>query len=297
MNFRQLETFYWISKLGTFAAAAEKLHATQSTVSARVAELEQSLGQKLFEKFGRKARLTSRGTTLLPLAEQAMSLAAEIERLMDAHQAVRGKLRLGAGEIAAISWLPMAADRFRQQYPGIELEVTVDVTIVLHQLLKEGKLDLVVGVGSVEDPTVSCVSIGHVDMRWTASRALALGRVMPLVTEVIRSPILTLAKDSHLHVSMQQWLVERGADQAVVHASNNIGTLIALARAGLGVAVLPTCLIERELAAGELELLELQPPVDRYEFFLAARVTPKSPAINAFWALGNSMKMPPGSIE
>ena len=50
MNIKQLETFYWIERLGSFSAAADKVFATQSTVSMRIHELEESLGVKLFDR-------------------------------------------------------------------------------------------------------------------------------------------------------------------------------------------------------------------------------------------------------
>ena len=58
MNMKQLETFYWVERLGSFSAAAERVHATQSTISMRIQELEQSLGVKLFDLSHRMARLT-----------------------------------------------------------------------------------------------------------------------------------------------------------------------------------------------------------------------------------------------
>jgi hypothetical protein len=59
VNVKQLETFITIVRLGTFAAAAEHLNATQSTVSARIQELEQDLGVVLFNRTQRKAHLTA----------------------------------------------------------------------------------------------------------------------------------------------------------------------------------------------------------------------------------------------
>ena len=58
MNFKKLETFYWAAKLGSFTAAAERMNATQSTVSMRIQELERELAVVLFDRSQRKARVT-----------------------------------------------------------------------------------------------------------------------------------------------------------------------------------------------------------------------------------------------
>ena len=70
MNFKQLETFYWAVKLGSFAAVSERFHATQSAVSMRIQELERELGTSLFDRSQRSVRINVQGRILLPLAEQ-----------------------------------------------------------------------------------------------------------------------------------------------------------------------------------------------------------------------------------
>ena len=74
MNIRFLETFYWVAKLGSFHAAASKMHLTQAAISGRMASLEKDLGQKVFERQGRQMRLNSAGQTLLHHAEQILRI-------------------------------------------------------------------------------------------------------------------------------------------------------------------------------------------------------------------------------
>ena len=78
MNMKQLETFYWVERLGSFSAAAERVHATQSTISMRIQELEQSLGVRLFDRSHRMARLTAKGRELLPYVRQMVELTSAI---------------------------------------------------------------------------------------------------------------------------------------------------------------------------------------------------------------------------
>ena len=76
MNRKQLETFETIVRLGSFAAAAAKLNATQSTVSARIQELEESLCVQLFDRAQRKANLTTKGRELVSYAQTAIDETA-----------------------------------------------------------------------------------------------------------------------------------------------------------------------------------------------------------------------------
>jgi DNA-binding transcriptional LysR family regulator len=65
MNVKQIETFYWVVRLGSFRAAADRLSTTQSTVSMRVMQLEKDIGMALFDRTRRNARLTQKGRALV----------------------------------------------------------------------------------------------------------------------------------------------------------------------------------------------------------------------------------------
>ena len=89
MNRKQLETFETIVRLGSFAAAAAKLNATQSTVSARIQELEESLCVQLFDRAQRKANLTTKGRELVSYAQTAIDLFSKIQHRVGNPQAQR----------------------------------------------------------------------------------------------------------------------------------------------------------------------------------------------------------------
>ena len=61
-SFRQLEAFYWVARLGSFRAAAQRLHLTQPTITLRIKELEKKLDKLLFDRSEYRARLTRQGT-------------------------------------------------------------------------------------------------------------------------------------------------------------------------------------------------------------------------------------------
>jgi DNA-binding transcriptional LysR family regulator len=105
MNRKQLETFETIVRLGSFAAAAAKLNATQSTVSARIQELE-ALGVQLFDRAQRKANLTTKGRELVSYAQTAIDLFSKIQHQVGNPQALAGIVRVGVAELVAVTRLP-----------------------------------------------------------------------------------------------------------------------------------------------------------------------------------------------
>ena len=96
MELRQLEYFLAVAEEANFTRAAERVHISQSGVSAQVKTLEAELGAELFDRSGRTARLTPAGAAVLPLAREALDAAGAIrEAVDDVNGLIRGHLTAG----------------------------------------------------------------------------------------------------------------------------------------------------------------------------------------------------------
>ncbi|MCA1495071.1 LysR family transcriptional regulator, partial [Ensifer sp. NBAIM29] len=168
-----LETLIWIARLGTFAAAAEKLNTTQPGISARISELEERLGAKLFQRNGRLANLTPAGRQLVreyvPIWEQ---LQATLLRSANFDQ-IRGVVRVGAGEIAAATCLPLFVAEMQERWPDLTFEIEIELTAQMIQALLSGKIDLAFAAGSVAHPALRATPIGAAELLWVASPSVA----------------------------------------------------------------------------------------------------------------------------
>src|SRR5262245_33165456 len=101
----QIETFYWIARLGSVRGAATFLNLTQPSISLRIRALETALGMRLFDRSGRRLRLTREGTALLPRAERLMAIAEEFGSRSIQHDPLHGQLRLGAPDSFGLTCL------------------------------------------------------------------------------------------------------------------------------------------------------------------------------------------------
>ena len=72
MTLKEIEAFYWTAVLGNFSAAANRLHITQSSLSKRVAELEQSMGADLFARNSKRVELTDEGKSYFPWRDRCL---------------------------------------------------------------------------------------------------------------------------------------------------------------------------------------------------------------------------------
>lgn len=267
MTLKQLETFYWVTRLGGFAAAAKHLHSTQSAVSMRIQDLEGSLGVPLFDRNQRSARLTAKGQELIQYAERLMTVASEIRHRIGDPKVLSGTVRLGVTEFVAVTWLPGLVAAINENYPDIALELDVDLTLTQLQKLQNGDLDVAVLPGPIEEPGLTNVPLGSVEFAWMASPKLGVPHKNLTPRDLQAWPLLTLTRHSNLHKLLGAWFEESGATVRRVDVCNSIGVLAALTMAGLGVSFLPREHFANELESGRLQILHLTPKLPDLEYF------------------------------
>ncbi|MBB2157457.1 LysR family transcriptional regulator [Gluconacetobacter diazotrophicus] len=139
----ELRTFSAAARLGSFAAAAERVGLTQSAVSAQIRRLEQELGHALFERTGRSVTLSAAGHLSLGHAENILAL---FDKMRDpaADIVVHGRLRVGAISTTHTTILAPAVASLRVNYPALTLHIVPGVSMGLMDRLDAGELDAVI---------------------------------------------------------------------------------------------------------------------------------------------------------
>jgi DNA-binding transcriptional LysR family regulator len=289
MNLRQMETFYWAVKLGSFTAAARRLSTTQSTVSMRVHELERDLGARLFDRSQRAARATAQGRELLPYAEQALRLAGEIRDRVAKGDATPGVVRMGVAEIVSITWLPRLVKAIHERYPRLRLELDEALTQDLVDRLNHGSLDIILAPGRVPGYNLTPVSLGWVAFAWMSSPALGLPSRPLRPRELQNWPVIALSRESHHHTSIEEWFRSGDAHCRRIDTCKSMGVAASLAMAGLGVTLLPPRCFQREIADGRLRLVDTTPPFPPVEFTATGSVETMHPAVRRIALLAQEL--------
>lgn len=279
-----LETLLWIARLGTFAAAAERLNTTQPTISARVRELEAQIGYALFQREGRRMLLTVRGRQLVRDTEP---LWAALERTLasDNLAGARGVVRIGTGEIAAASCLPGFVAEIERDMPALTLNITISLTAQLLQNLLGATSDLVFLAGPVASPGLQTASIGAVELQWLASPATAQAMRKGAVP-----PIWSLPRQSPLHQVMLETLA--GETLPAIRTCNNARMLIDIIIAGQGMALLPETMTRDAVTGGRLQ--EVWPrPKRGIEFQAAIRAEESDPLVLELFRRAAGLRIDP----
>ncbi|GAB3388589.1 LysR substrate-binding domain-containing protein [Azotobacter armeniacus] len=138
---------------GSFALAAEHLALTPSAVSGHIKRLEQSSGAMLLARTTRRFELTPAGELLYAYARNIVDLEREVRaRLRGAP--LKGRLRVGASEDFAGTWLPRILQTFRRWHPDASIELKVGVTADLLRHKSNSRLDVVFGKQCVLVPDI-----------------------------------------------------------------------------------------------------------------------------------------------
>lgn len=255
LTLKQIETFYWTATLGSFTAAAARLNTTQPAISNRIREFEQTTDTKLFDANSRMPRVTPKGREVLAVCEQFLHLAQALETAAGGVPAVGGLVRVGAADTVALTWLPRLMSRLSEQYPQIDVELIVDLSLRLQSRLENRELDIAFLVGPISNPEITTRHLGNVTNAWMCAPSLLPHGSNGLTpNEMAQIPIFTHSRGSHLHQAVGRWFDEHGVRPARVHGCNSLSSMIMMTIAGLGLSVLPIDLMQKELRQKKLML-------------------------------------------
>ena len=273
---RSLEVFYWTVQLGGFRRAAEKLHTTQPAVSARIAGLEAACGVRLLDR-DRRRRVTPtpRGAELLHYAGRMMALQAEMLAALTDPASLRGTVRLGTSETVVHTWLTRLIRALHDAYPHVALDVSVDISTNLRAGLLGGELDVALLLGPVAAPGVRDLPLCEYPLAWVARPDMAVGATL---AELAAWPILTYARGTGPHEQLMALFAQRmpGQPRPRVFANSSVSSIVRMALDGIGVGLIAPAAIPRELAAGELRVLDGAPALPPLVFTASFADTPGS---------------------
>lgn len=257
LSYRQLEAFYWVAKLGTMSAGADKLHTSQSAITKRIQRLEETLETPLFTRSGRRNVLTRNGREVLGMAERMLSERDALMARFVTDTARNKRMALGVTEITAITWLPSWVERLKDYFPGIELEVVISMTAELQELLSDNKIQMAVMLAPTQSTSFLSVPLGYLDLAWMGGPEMDGSRTYSQ-KEIADLPIIRQNHESALSNVYDDWLSPYNASKDVFTINSLIATA-SMISAGQGISCLPLSYFKPMLAAKKLVRLPTEP--------------------------------------
>ena len=261
MDFDQLHTFLEIVRLKSFSKAAQTCYRTQPAISAQIRQLEHELKAELFERFGSRISLTTAGKIFAEYAERMLDLRRQAQNaLNELETSPRGELVIAANEATCIYVLPEVFAEYKNQFPGVQLQVNRSYGSRVVEAVMENVADFGLTQLPVLEKRVQVVEIHRDEVRAVvpAGHPLAAHGKSPLRRCDSAYPLL-LPQTGMTRSRLNAWFESVEDELQVSMELDSSETMKRFVMAGLGITFLAASNCQEEVDAGALETIPLAP--------------------------------------
>jgi len=257
-----LETFSKAAELSSFTGAAKALRLSQASVSQRIQTLEKTLGKPLFKRQGGRVLLTEAGQKVYEYAQQILDLHREVRREVTGQVTpLVGELLLAASSVPGEHLLPTLLSAFGKKHSHVRVSATVTDSMSVMAQVERGEVSLgLVGRNAKK---------AHLEFLYLTSDRMVLivppghslsGRKKVTAKQIANHPLILREKGSGLRHCFEKSLESAGRSLSDFRVAMELGSNEAIKEAvlqGVGVAVLSTYAVQKELKAHQLLALEI----------------------------------------
>ncbi|MDH5377226.1 MAG: LysR family transcriptional regulator [Gammaproteobacteria bacterium] len=255
METDELTAFVEVARQRSFSLASESLFITQPAVSKRIAQLEDKLAAKLFDRIGRQVLLTEAGRTLLPQAESILQgLRIAQQSIRDLEGQIQGSLSLATSHHIGLHRLPAVLERYVQTYPQVSLHLEFLDSELACGAVERG--DMEIGVVTLPEnawDNLECVKI------WCDRLHIVLNPKHPLANrkriklEDLKDYNAVLpAQNTFTRRIVEAHFRERGLQIKENLTSNYLETIKMLVSVGLGWSILPETMVDDSIVSAQV---------------------------------------------
>jgi len=245
MNLRQALTFLTVAELGTVSKAALRLRVAQPALSRQIIALEQELRLRLFDRVGRRLRLTGEGEQLIAGCRLLLNSAGSLEeqaRLL--RQGGTGVLKVAGSPQHIESVLSQFLLRYAERYPRVEVKITEGTGSEILTMLEGGEIHLgqnLLHAVTLDERHFGSLALGSVELLAACHPATPLGPNRTIeVADLAEFPLLLLEGGFGFRRAFDAASRMARLKPRILFESRNPHTLLALAEAGHGVAIVPS---------------------------------------------------------
>lgn len=282
MNLRDLRYLVALADHRHFGRAAAACFVSQPTLSTQIRKLEDELGVALVERSPRKVMLTPAGREA---AARARRIIDEVEQMKQAarreQDPASGTIRLGVFPTLGPYLLPHAVPRLRAAFPQLELLLVEEKSDILHERLRDGRLDAALLALPLHDDQLHCQPLFEEAFVLAAPRAHPLAARTRLRLSDLDQARLLLLEDGHcLREQALDVCQLSGAHERSEFRATSLETLRQMVAANVGLTLLPALAVQPPVAASpDIRLVPFEAPAPHRQIALVWR---RSSALDGF---------------
>jgi LysR family hydrogen peroxide-inducible transcriptional activator len=241
MEMHQLRYAVAVARSGNFSRAAEQCHVSQPSLSQQILKLEDELGERLFDRMKREARLTPHGEAFLRRAVRILEEVDAARREMtDAQDLLRGTLTIGVLPTIAPYLLPEVMAQFMEKFSGVETVVEEDTTARLLKLAHGYEIDFALASQPIRDERLEVKDLFSEELLLALPPGHPLTRKRTVAVADLDGERLIVMKEGHcLGNQVLGFCDRRDVKPKISFRSAQLETIQALVFSGLGISLIP----------------------------------------------------------
>lgn len=240
VNLKLLQAFLAVAEFQSFRLAGEALHRSHSSISTQIQSLEEQLDVRLFDRTTRKVELTDEGRFLRESAQKALyEINLGMRQIRESTDFKRGQLSIACSSSIASTHLPPVLVAYMAAYPQVAVTVRELTSQHLFEALRNKDVDFAIGPHTDDDAFDSKPLISEPLLALVPRKMLrGIGSEIAL-QDLVALPIMQSTASTAIRGILDKAVSEHGLTISSRFQFIQAHTLIAMAEAGLGVAVLP----------------------------------------------------------
>lgn len=248
MEMQQLRYVVAVVRTGNFTRAAEHCHVSQPSLSQQIQKLEDELGERLFERMKREAKLTPHGQAFLRRAVRILEEVDAAKReATEAQNLLRGTITVGVLPTIAPYLLPDVMAEFTEKYPGVEIVVQEDTTARLLKLALAYEIDFALASHPIADPRLEVRELFAEELLLALPPGHPLTRKRTVgVADMEKERFIVMREGHCLGDQVLQFCTRRDLQANIRFRSAQLETIQSLVRAGLGISLVPAMAAQSE---------------------------------------------------
>ena len=241
MDLRQLEIIRAIADTGSFTAAGDKLHVSQSAIRRQILLLEDELGEPVFHRIGRRIRITPAGESLLQLSHRVFhDLQETVSGISDKRESLSGTMRLVGGMTVCLYVFPALLAEVRKLHPNLDLKVTVGSAERSIAMLRSGAGDLGLITLPVEATDLVSVPVLEEELLLITYPTHPLAKKKSIVAaDLDKQHFVLFETGSITRRLVEAFFTREEIDPEIIMETENVEIIKAMVRHGLGISIIP----------------------------------------------------------
>jgi DNA-binding transcriptional LysR family regulator len=280
----QIRAFVTVASTNSFTRAAEVLALSQPALTNRVRQFEEALGLRLFDRNTRSVELTHVGRELLPIFLRTITeFEGAVVNARDFVSKAKGLVRLACLPSCAATLLPDLIARFQLEHPNVTFEVEDALNSAIATLVREDRVDFGIGMADQNDGDLEQIKLFDDAMMLVHPEGHPVAEAPAISVETLAAyPLILMNRGSSVRDLVDGAFIAAGRTATPACQVRYMTTAVALVRAGLGLAILPSTAVEIRSQANVRARPIQDPAFTRTIVLMRRRQSPVRPVVQTF---------------